>query len=115
MSVSAPETVLATYRVRADKEQEFVELLRRHHPVLHDYGLVTRDRPTILRGSDAEGRPVYYELFTWADGDAVEGGQQLEEVTDLWAAMAELVEERDGLPKIEYPPVRPLELEFVTD
>ena len=113
MSVSAPETVLATYRVRADKEEQFLDLLRRHHPVLYDYGLVTRERPTILRGTDADERPIYYELFTWADGDAVEGGQQLTEVAELWEEMKELAEDRDGKPGIEFPPVRPLELEFL--
>ena len=112
MSVSAPETVLATYRVRAEKEEEFLQLLRRHHPVLLDYGLVTRQRPTILRGSDDEERPVIYEIFTWADGDAVEAAHQLSDVTDIWEAMGELVEERDGRPKFEFPHVRPLELEF---
>ena len=112
MSVSVPATVLATYRVRPEKEEEFLLLLRRHYPVLLDYGLVTRTPPLILRGTEGDDRPIIYEIFTWADGDAVEGAHQLSDVADLWKAMGELVEEREGRPRFEFPHVQKLELEF---
>ena len=49
MASSAPETVIATYRVRADKEQEFLAVLRKHYPTLKNLGLVTDDVPVVYR------------------------------------------------------------------
>ena len=48
----ANETVVCTYRVLADREPQFVQLLRRHWLTLHDLGFVTNKQPLVLRQVD---------------------------------------------------------------
>ena len=94
------QTVICTYRVRADAEDEFRALLARHWPVLHELGFVTSDPPQVYRELDAS--PTYVEIFTW-----VEGGYELAHehpsVLAIWAPMDPLLEDRDGREKWEFP------------
>ena len=62
----AQETVICTYRVRADQEAAFTALLARHWDTLHDLEFVTDERATVFR-SLAEP-PTYIEVFTWVEG-----------------------------------------------
>ncbi|MEW6073572.1 MAG: hypothetical protein AB1726_13390 [Planctomycetota bacterium] len=110
MTPSTFLTIIATYRVRTDREEEFLGLLRRHHPLLLTYGLVTRDAPLVYRGFEGGRRPIFYEIFTWADADAVEAAHQLADVRGLWEEMGGLLEERDGRPAQEFPHVHRFEL-----
>ena len=48
----SPSTVLCTYRVKADCEQEFLALQREHWPTLRRLGLATDDEPLVYRGED---------------------------------------------------------------
>lgn len=105
-----PTRVIAIYRVRADREAEFQELLVKHHPALRGVGLVTDEAPTVYRNVDAKGRPTYYEIFDWANADAPRRAHELPEVMAVWGPMGDLVEERDGQPKFEFPHVEPVEL-----
>ena len=108
---TAPETVIATYRVQKSKEQAFLELLRKHHPVLVRLGLATEEEPVIYRGEE-DGAPVFYEIFTWVDGMAPRTAHHTPDVAAVWEAMGTLVEERNGRPKFEFPHVEKLELAF---
>ena len=96
----ANEIVVCTYRVRADAEERFAELLSGHWRTLHDLGFVTDEPPLVLRGTD-EGL-TYVEIFTW-----VEGGFGLAhehpDVLVIWEAMDPLLEDREGRPKWEFP------------
>jgi hypothetical protein len=102
----AQETVVCTYRVRADAEQAFVGLLRRHGEVLRELGFVTGKPLVTLRETD---EPTYLEVFTWVDGGF---GQAHEhpDVLAVWEAMDPLLEERDGRPKWEFPHFVPVDL-----
>jgi hypothetical protein len=102
----AKETVICTYRARADAEDEFVVLLRRHWRTLHDLGFVTDDPPLVFR---ALGEPTYVEIFTWVEGGF---GQAHEhpDVLAIWEPMEPLLEERDGRPRWEFPHYRPVDL-----
>jgi hypothetical protein len=96
----AKETVICTFRVRADAEAEFVRLLRRHWPVLHELGFVTDEPAVVYRELDE--RPTYIEIFTW-----VEGGYELARehpaVLAIWGPMDPLLEDRDGRQKWQFP------------
>jgi hypothetical protein len=100
ISHMAKETVICTYRVRADGEARFLELLAGHWRTLRDLGFVTEEKSQVFRS--AEGGVSYVEIFTW-----VEGGFALAhehpDVLAIWEAMDPLLEERDGRPKWEFP------------
>ncbi|HEX6444453.1 MAG TPA: hypothetical protein VF053_05135 [Streptosporangiales bacterium] len=98
----AKETVVCTYRVRADAEDEFRPLLDRHWTTLKDLGFVADEQSLVLRSLD---EPTYVEIFTWTEG----GYRQAREHPDvlaIWGAMDSLLEERDGREKWEFPHYR---------
>ncbi len=112
MSAGTPPTFIATYRVKAGHEEAFIDLLNRHYPTLMSLGLVTDDPPTVYVGKDDEGGPVFYEIFSWKDGDAAGVAHESPEVMAIWEPMGQHVEERGGHPKFEFPHVEPVTLNF---
>jgi hypothetical protein len=94
------QTVICAYRVRADAEARFLELLARHWPTLHELGFVTDEHSVIYRELDAP--PTFIEIFTWAEG-GYEQAREHPAVLAIWAPMDPLLEERDGLPKWDFP------------
>ena len=96
----ANQTVICTYRVRADAEAEFRTLLARHWPTLHELGFVTADPSVSYRQLDAP--PTYVEIFTWAER-GYEQAREHPAVLAIWAPMDPLLEDRDGLPKWDFP------------
>lgn len=103
----AKETVLATYRVRAEDEERFFALLQGHWHTLHDLGFVTDDPPHVLRDVD---EPTYVEMFTWVDGGFGRAHEH-PDVLALWEAMDPMLEPRNGRPKWEFPHYLPRSLE----
>lgn len=97
----AKETVICTYLVRADAEEQFRELLGRHWQTLHGLGFVTDEQALVFRSLE-DGGPAYVEIFTW-----VEGGFGLAhehpDVLAIWERMDPLLEERGGQPKWSFP------------
>lgn len=94
------QTVICRYLVRPDAEIAFRQLLDRHWPTLHELGFTTSEPAVVYRS--LEDRPEYVEIFTWAEN----GYQQAHEHPDvlaIWVPMDELLEERDGRPKWEFP------------
>jgi hypothetical protein len=96
----ANETVVCTYRVRADAEQRFADLIGGHWRTLRELGFVTSEPPLVLRGTD-EGL-TYVEIFTWVEG-GFDLAHEHPRVLMIWEAMDPLLEERDGRPKWEFP------------
>jgi hypothetical protein len=96
----ANQTVICTYRVRADAEPAFRDLLGRHWPTLHKLGFVTDEPSVIYRELDAP--PTYVEIFTWVEG-GYEGAREHPAVLAIWAPMDPLLEGRDGLVKWTFP------------
>ena len=96
----AKETVIGTFRVRAEAEAEFTALLERHWPTLHDLGFVTEEPSVIYRSAD--GGLTYVEIFTWAEG-GYENARQHPAVLAIWGPMDALLEHRAGQPKWEFP------------
>jgi hypothetical protein len=110
MASDDPVIVICQYRVRAAKEREFLGLLRRHWPKLHELGVVTEQPPQTFRGQDPEGRPFIVEIFSWKSESAFERAHSHPEVLAIWEPMDRLCEARDGRPNMEFPHVRPLAL-----
>jgi hypothetical protein len=109
---SAPETVIAIYRVRPDGLDAFFELLKKHVPTLRRVGLVTDDPPTFYKGAEHDGRPIVFEIFTWKDGKAPDVAHHTPDVMKIWEAMGTLTEERDGRPQFEFPHVERMHVEL---
>jgi hypothetical protein len=106
--MSAPETVICTYRVRPGRELEFERLLARHWPTLHALGLVTEQPPQHYRGAESGGEPVFVEIFRWASGEAPGLAHEHPEVMAIWEAMDQRTEARGGRPNMEFPHFQPL-------
>lgn len=103
----AKETVICTYRVRAEAEGAFLELLRRHWTTLHQLGFVTDEGSLVYRS--AEGAPTYVEIFTWVEG-GFEQAHEHPDVLAIWEPMEPLLEDRDGQPKWDFPHFEPVDL-----
>lgn len=103
----AKETVICTYRVREDAEDQFVELLGRHWSTLRQLGFVTDEKELVFRGTD-DG-VTYVEIFTWVEG-GFERAHEHPDVLAIWEPMDPLLEEREGRPKWEFPHFQPVSL-----
>jgi hypothetical protein len=96
----ANQTVICTYRVKPEAAGEFLELLGRHWPTLHDLGGVTDDPARIYRSLEPDD-PRLIEIFTW-----VEGGMKVAEHPDvvaIWERMEQLCQSGDGQPAMSFP------------
>lgn len=105
------ETVICTFRVKADAMDAFGDLLRLHWPTLHRLGLVT-DTPEQLYvgGEHSSGEPIVVSIFEWVSGEASARAHDHPDVADIWEAMEPLCESRRGMPSMDFPHFRPLVL-----
>jgi hypothetical protein len=103
----ANETVICTYRARADSEPAFRRLLARHWNILHNLGFVTDERSLLLRHLD---EPTYVEIFTWVDG-GFDLAHEHPDVLAIWEPMEPLLEARDGQPKWDFPHYAPVQID----
>ncbi len=94
------QIVICTYRPRPEAEAAFLELLGRHWRTLRELGFVT-DEPSVICRELAD-RPTYVEIFTWVEG-GFEQAHEHPAVLAIWEPMDPLLEDRDGLPKWEFP------------
>jgi hypothetical protein len=107
--MAPPVIAMCIYRVRADREDDFLELLRTHWPTLRDLGLAGKEASTVLRGEE-EGGPFYVELLPWRDDEAPGEAHKYPEVVSLWGPIEELCEARGGRPAVEFPHVERVDL-----
>ena len=102
MAKANDSIVVCTYRVKAGREQEFVELLKRHWPTLMKLGLVDEQPRMALKGRDSDRTSRFVELFAWKEG-GFEVAHQHPEVLALWEPMEQMCEARGGHPATEFP------------
>jgi hypothetical protein len=100
LSNVAKQTVICTYRVRAECESAFRELLASHWETLHKLGFVTDDASVVYRSLSEP--PTYVEVFTWVEG-GFELAHEHPDVLAVWEPMEPLLEDREGAPKWEFP------------
>ena len=98
-----PETVHVTYHVQPGKLDEFLSVLKQHHPACRKLGLVLAEPHLILSGKEDGGKPVVIEILTWKSHDAPD--QASPEVRALWNQLEALCESRLGHRGIEFPEV----------
>src|SRR5947207_748994 len=97
-----PETVHVTYHVQPKKLDEFLGVLKQHHPACLKLGLVRAEPHLILSGKEDGGKPVVIEILTWKDSDApdsVPGHHP--DIKKIWDRLNALVEKRGERPGID--------------
>ena len=104
------ETVVCTYRVKPEREEEFRKLLLQHWPKLRELGMVTDEPSVAYRGLDAKGRPFFVEIFSWKSGALTRRAHDHPDVMAIWELMDTLCESRDGMPNMEFPHVERVSL-----
>src|SRR6266404_6255805 len=101
-AAGSPETVHVTYHVRPGKLDEFLGVLKQHHPACRKLGLVLAEPHLILSGKEAGDKPVVVEILTWIDSDAPDSvPKHHPEVKKIWDQLNALVEKRGEKPGIE--------------
>ena len=91
------------FRVKPGKERVFLRLLARHWPTLRAAGLAAPVRPTVHRSRDRQGRVVFAETFSWADGRAAEAAHASPQVMAVWSPMEAVL---DGMEFLDLSEVR---------
>jgi hypothetical protein len=110
MTQNAPACVaICTYRIAAGKEDEFFGLLRRHWPLLNEYGFVEDVPSQIFKGADESGGTYFVEILTWKDAEKPNHAHEVPEVMALWEPMGLCCEARLGRPPMEFPTVEPVQ------
>ena len=103
-------TVICTFRVIPETEPEFFALLKAHWPMLKRLKLVEETPPPVRYHATEQGRPLVVEIFTWRSSEAAASAHSHPEVSEMWNRIEDLVEERDGRPKWDFPHFTLLEL-----
>lgn len=98
-----PETVLATFRVKADQLPAFLAMMPEYWKALRAKELVNAD-PYVLLVGEEEGKPVVYEIFSWKDHHAADNVPP--EIQAYWDRMNAMVEKRGAHGGIEFPEVK---------
>jgi len=101
-AAAPPETVHVTYHVQPGKLDEFLGVLKHHHPACRKLGLVLAEPHLILSGKEEGDKPIVIEILTWKDSDAPDSvPKHHPEVKRIWDQLNALVEKRGGRPGIE--------------
>jgi hypothetical protein len=93
MAGTGPLRMFCTYRVKDGKEADFLKLLEKHWPTLHNQGLATGDPAQVFRTQDRAGRTIFVEMFSWKDEAAPDVAHQTPEVMSVWEPMGALTDE----------------------
>jgi hypothetical protein len=98
-----PETVLATFRVKADQLPAFLAMMPEYRKALRARNLANPD-PYVLMVGDEDGKPVVYEIFSWKNHHAADHVPV--EIQAYWDRMNTMVERRGSHAGIEFPEMR---------
>jgi hypothetical protein len=82
--MSNPEVVIAMYRPKVGKREELDALVKKHFPILKEYGLTTDRAPFIGRSEDG----TILEIFEWASPAKAKQAHDHPAVAQIWEAMA---------------------------
>ena len=86
--MTKPIVVMALYRPKLGKISELESLVKKHFPVLKEYGLTSEQSPFIGRSSDGS----IIEVFEWASSVAAKKAHDHPAVAKIWEAMAVVCE-----------------------
>jgi len=102
---TAQRTVVATYRLKASREDHFRATLATHEQVLRELGLIEATPTILLRREDEQGRVSFMEIFTWTPG-GVGTAHAHPEVGAVWDNMVLDLEAHGELPPMAFPHYR---------
>ena len=83
-----PELVIALYKPRRNKSDEFHALLATHEDALRQAALVTERPFTMMQSADG----TILEIFEWRDRSSSAKAHDHPELGPLWGAMAEIAD-----------------------
>ena len=72
--------VIVAYRPHSGAEQQLLELIREHVPILRQEGLATDFTPLIMRAGDG----TLLEMFEWQSEEAIVSSHNNDAVQALW-------------------------------
>lgn len=96
----SPETVLATFRVKPEQLDAFLQLMPKYREALRKNNLVTAEPYLLLRGEE-DGKPLVVEVFSWRNHDIPEHVPP--EIQVYWNRINSMVEDRQNHRGIEFP------------
>ncbi|MCX6125034.1 MAG: hypothetical protein NTV34_09860 [Proteobacteria bacterium] len=82
------QVVMAMYRPKQGKTADLESLVKKHFPVLKEYGLTTEHPPFIGRSTDG----TIVEVFEWASPESAKKAHDHPAVAKIWEAMAMVCE-----------------------
>lgn len=82
------EVVIALYTPKQGKQNELEALVRKHFPILQEYGLTTERKPFIGRSENG----TILEVFEWASREKAKQAHDHPAVAQIWEAMAMVCE-----------------------
>lgn len=72
-----------TYKPKAGKEAELIELIRQHQPTLRKFGLLTSKEGFIVQSQDG----TIIEVFEWKGLQEVQAAKQHPVISAMWEKM----------------------------
>ena len=82
-----------TYRPKQGKEQELLELVKKHGPALQATGLITGGMPQVFKAHNIRTNQDYFiEIFSWRDEKASHLAHQAPEIMAVWEPMTPILE-----------------------
>ncbi len=79
-------TVIVVYRPKPGKNQQLLQLVKDHLPVLHAQKLITDRKPIVMRAADG----AIIEVFEWRSADAIKSAHHNQAVQALWQKFNEV-------------------------
>jgi len=79
-------TVIVIYRPKAGKNQELLQLVKDHVPILRSQKLVTDRTPMVMRAADG----AIIEVFEWNSSDSIKSAHHNQAVQALWQKFSEV-------------------------
>jgi hypothetical protein len=87
---------VSVYRPHPGKENELLQVVREHYPVMRGQGLVTDRPPIIMKSSDG----CIIEVMEWSNSDAIGEAHSNPEVGKLWKRFDECSKYNETLSSI---------------
>lgn len=103
---SGPETVIVTYRPKAEQEAKLLEAISQQWAILRRLGAVEERPHLVFRSTENGGKPVLTEVLTWVEAD--DADHMPAEVQALWKQMQSVTEAREGRPGVDIHAVEPV-------
>ncbi len=93
--------VFASYKPNSGKENELLVLVKKHFPVLQEYGLVTKREPIQVISKNG----TIIEVFEWVSKEASSKAHEHPAIAKIWEAMAKVCnfESVDSLEEVKKP------------